>query len=87
MKSGFYHSGDGYVCIFASGAEFSFRVLVPRGVLGTPRGREVIDAWAVGLPVIPGSGIHAQEIECLLDRLDDAFGSPQRARRSRFRLF
>lgn len=87
MKSGFYHSGDGYVSCFATSSAYSFRLMVRRENLASPEGFAVVEAWALGVATIPGAGIDLAEMETLVDRMEEVFGAKRVTTKRRFRLF
>jgi len=86
MKLGYTRLGEG-VSIFLETGSYHFRMMLPAGDLASPSGREIVNAWLLGITTIPGLEIPHREVEALMDALDSGFPIAGRLRKPRLRLF
>ncbi len=57
------------ICLESPTAAFTFEVDADK--LKSPSVRELVNAWAVGIATIPGSGVGISIVESMLDWLDE----------------
>lgn len=72
-ESGFFFKDNENITLFLKNDSFKFELTLPKKETKKPEIREVIQAWALGIATIPGSGIPLYEVEKFFDYLDVYF--------------